>query len=101
MGMLMGAAGGPLLLAAAAAAAAAAVAVAAAAGRGSKPFPSMVFMENNTWDGPKREGLNYTVEQEHARQILIASNYQLVRGSRRRDCHSADTSPLHRYWNTC
>ena len=41
-------------------------------------FPSMVFMENNTADGPNREGLNYTIEQEHARQIAIASNYQLV-----------------------
>ena len=30
-----------------------------------RPFPSMVFMENNTWDGPRREGLNFTLEQEH------------------------------------
>eukprot|EP01043_Picozoa_sp_COSAG02_P067673 COSAG02_NODE_10958_length_1824_cov_10.888696_3_plen_201_part_00 len=41
-------------------------------------FPSMVFMENNTADGPGREGLNFTIEQEHARQVAIASNYQLV-----------------------
>ena len=41
-------------------------------------FPAMVFMENNTWDGPKREGLNFTIEQEHARQVQIASDYQLV-----------------------
>lgn len=41
-------------------------------------FPSMVFMENNTADGPSREGLNFTIEQEHARQVAIASNYQLV-----------------------
>jgi hypothetical protein len=44
----------------------------------TRPFPSMVFMENNTADGPSREGLNFTIEQEHARQLLIASNYQLV-----------------------
>jgi hypothetical protein len=44
----------------------------------TRPFPSMVFMENNTADGPKREGLNFTIEQEHARQLLIASSYQLV-----------------------
>jgi hypothetical protein len=41
-------------------------------------FPSMVFMENNTADGPRREGLNFTIEQEHARQVAIASNYRLV-----------------------
>ena len=52
-------------------------ATAAAAGAVS-PFPSMVFMENNTADGPNREGLNFTIEQEHARQLLIASKYQLV-----------------------
>jgi hypothetical protein len=52
--------------------------MAAAAAAPSLPFPAMVFMENNTWDGPKREGLNFTLEQEHDRQVAIASNYQLV-----------------------
>lgn len=38
----------------------------------------MIFMENNTWDGPKREGLNFTIKQERDRQVAIASKYQLV-----------------------
>ena len=53
-------------------------AVAAAMEVANQPFPSMVFMENNTADGPAREGLNFTVQQEHVRQIEIASNYQMV-----------------------
>ena len=39
-------------------------ATAAAAAGAVSPFPSMVFMENNTADGPNREGLNFTIEQE-------------------------------------
>ena len=30
---------------------------------------SMVFMENNTLDGVRREGLNFTLPQEHAAQV--------------------------------
>ena len=67
-----------LLLLLPAAAATAAAARSSSHGQPLAVFPSMVFMENNTADGPNREGLNYTIEQEHARQIAIASNYQLV-----------------------
>lgn len=30
---------------------------------------SMIFMENNTLDGTNREGLNFTLAQEHAAQV--------------------------------
>ena len=47
------------------------LATAASAGgdRVARPFPAMVFMENNTCDGPRREGLNFTIKQEHDRQV--------------------------------
>ena len=38
----------------------------------------MVFMENSTYDGVHREGLNFTIEQEHAAQVAEAAHYSMV-----------------------
>ena len=35
-------------------------------------------MENSTYDGAHREGLNFTIEEEHAAQVAEATHYSMV-----------------------